>query len=99
MSYTLYNAVIKQILTEPNGDHISQVSLYMLYQIQLQCYAIAKAQALNLKNLLFTHVQWNLSKADTIGTNKIVHHREGVLWSGVYYTLCGLYLGFGKCLL
>ena len=42
-------------------------------------------------------IQWNLSKADTIGTNKIVHYREGVLWSGVYYTLCGLYLGFRKC--
>ena len=42
-------------------------------------------------------IQWNLSKADTIGTNKIVHYREGVLWSGVYYTLCGLYLGFSKC--
>ena len=28
-------------------------------------------------------LQWNLSKADTIGTNKIVHHREGVLWRGV----------------
>ena len=24
--------------------------------------------------------------------NKTVHYREGVLWSGVYYTLCGLYL-------
>ena len=38
-------------------------------------------------------IQWNLSMADTIGTNTIVHYREGVLWSGVYYTctLCGLY--------
>ena len=26
-----------------------------------------------------------------------VHYREGVLWSGVYYTLCGLYLEFSKC--
>ena len=43
-------------------------------------------------------IQWNLSKADTIGTNKkIVRYREGVLWSGVYYTLCGLYLGFSRC--
>ena len=42
-------------------------------------------------------IQWNLSKADTIGTNTILHYREGVLWSGVYYTLCGFYLGFSKC--
>ena len=27
----------------------------------------------------------------TLGPTKIVHYREGVLWSGVYYTLCGLY--------
>ena len=25
-----------------------------------------------------------------------VHYREGVLWSGVYYTSCGFYLGFSK---
>ena len=31
------------------------------------------------------------------GPTKSVHYREGVLWSGVYYTLCGLYLGFSKC--
>ena len=29
--------------------------------------------------------QWNLSKANTNGINKIVHYREGVLWSGVCY--------------
>ena len=34
-----------------------------------------------------------------LGPTKIFHYREGVLWSGVYYTLCGLYLGFSKCLL
>ena len=48
-------------------------------------------------NLIVMLIRWSLSKADTIGTNKIVHYREGVLWSGVYYTLCGLYLGFSKC--
>ena len=31
------------------------------------------------------------------GPTKMVHYREGVLWSGVYYTLCGSYLGFSKC--
>ena len=44
-----------------------------------------------------TQVQWNLSKADRrtpLEPTKIVHYREGVLWSGVYFTLCGLYLGF-----
>ena len=28
-------------------------------------------------------LQWNLSKADTIGTNKIVHYIEGVLGEGI----------------
>ena len=28
--------------------------------------------------------------------NETIHYREGVLWSGVCYTLCGLYLGFSK---
>ena len=44
----------------------------------------------NLDRLYLIHesckvkkLQWNLSKADTIGTNKIVHYREGVLWRGV----------------
>ena len=32
-----------------------------------------------------------------LGPTKFNHYREGVLWSGVYYTLCGLYLGFSKC--
>ena len=41
-------------------------------------------------------LQWNPSKADTIaGPTKIVHYREGVLWSGVYYTLCGLWDSVG----
>ena len=39
----------------------------------------------------------NLSKADTVGTNKIVHHRGCVLWPGVYYRPCGLHWGFSKC--
>ena len=41
--------------------------------------------------VIYSAIQWNLSKADTIGTPKIVHYIEGVPWSGVYYTLCGLY--------
>ena len=32
-----------------------------------------------------------------LGPTKIVLYREGVLWSEVNYTLCGLYLGFSKC--
>ena len=38
----------------------------------------------------YCRVQWNLY---TIGTSKIVHYREGVLWSGVYYALCRLCWG------
>ena len=32
-----------------------------------------------------------------LGPIKLVHYREGVLWSGFFYTFCGLYLGFSKC--
>ena len=43
---------------------------------------------------LVSALQWNLSKADTIGTNKIVHYREGVLWSGVIIHYIYIY-GYG----
>ena len=33
------------------------------------------------------HIQWNLSKMDTIGTKPCVHYMEGVLYSEVFRLL------------
>ena len=47
------------------------------------------------------YLQWNLSNVDTIGGGggeklSIKERVDHVLWSGVYYTLCGLYLEVSK---
>ena len=61
-----------------------------LYRIENNIIITRKTSKRLLRVLVWkmkTSIQWNLSKADTIGTaTKIVHYRKGVLWSGVYYT-------------
>ena len=34
--------------------------------------------------MVWSYIQWNLSKMDTIGTEPCVHYMEGVLYSEVF---------------